>query len=205
MTEETQLSSLTFDFFLWFILGLFFFIGIYFLFIIILQNNLLSNKGKSPFSGLPLRKGGELSFFAEKKLHEFYMSLPRHFNQTPKLDKSTICTSTGRIFPNSISKFGATSNPKDIFLNYPKGDYILWQELSDPLKKTIIENHDSIKGFQINQLPKYTKEQPLNHKFAHIKPGPLFVDLKTKALLGWKEIPETNLETLVYQPPTKAN
>ena len=36
------------------------------------------------------------------------------------------------------------------------------------------------------------------------RPGPLYVDIETKVLLGWKVVPGTDLEVLIVQKPKLA-
>ncbi len=139
---------------------------------------------KSPFSGLHLAKGEEILYSSAEKISLFFSELPETENASIDMSKASFCKKTGRIFPNTINSFDQI----DVSLNYLKAYYSSkltpWFRLSEEDKDAILRAHDSLDGFQMGK---------------GIKPGPLFVDKKNKTLVGWKQVPGTEMEVLVTQ------
>jgi hypothetical protein len=61
--------------------------------------------------------------------------------------------------------------------------------------------HESLEGFQTEFSSSQPKPQNVEAKYAFAKPGPLYVDVETKVLLGWKCVPDTDFEVMIVQKP----
>lgn len=62
--------------------------------------------------------------------------------------------------------------------------------------------HDSLDGFQFTYSSKNPGPRQIEGRYALSSPGPLYVDLETYTLLGWKNVPGTDLEVLIVQKPS---
>ncbi|QLH35517.1 MAG: hypothetical protein HWD61_04665 [Parachlamydiaceae bacterium] len=83
---------------------------------------------------------------------------------------------------------------------YP-GKYVSWGSLSDEQKEIIRLSHHSLEGFQTEYSSSIPAPSQIEPMYANAVPGPLYVDLDTQILLGWKQVPLTDLEVLVVQNP----
>jgi hypothetical protein len=83
---------------------------------------------------------------------------------------------------------------------YP-GKYVSWGSLTEDQKKEVREQHVSLEGFQTEFSCPEPMPRAIEPKYAFIKPGPLYVDIDHKVLLGWKEVPGTEMEVLIVQKP----
>lgn len=117
------------------------------------------------------------------------------------LDKAALCRETGRLFPNAVTWYG-TIKVDWTFLNkrYP-GHYISWGSLSDYQQEIIRSAHETVEGFQTEYSSRRTAPSQVEPFYAMTVPGPLYVDLDTKVLLGWKCVPLTDLEVMIVQKP----
>lgn len=159
--------------------------------------------GISPYTGLPMRRLTDLSYYsAEKVLHYLY-DYHQYDNRIFKLKKSAFCRETGRIFQDCVTWYNVVKIDRD-FLNkrYP-GHYVSWGSLSSEQQKAVREMHDSLSGFQTDYSSPTASPALIEPAFAFAKPGPLYVDIETKVLLGWKIVPDTELEVLIVQKPIK--
>lgn len=116
-------------------------------------------------------------------------------------DKAALCRETGRIFPNSVTWYGTIKVDWTFLQKRYPGNYVSWGSLSDYQKEIVRSSHHTLEGFQTE----YSSPQPAPSKiesfYAMTIPGPLYVDLDTNVLLGWKSVPLTDLEVLVVQKP----
>ncbi|MGK5595421.1 MAG: hypothetical protein ACSNEK_08705 [Parachlamydiaceae bacterium] len=157
----------------------------------------------SPYSGLPLRKARDLTFALKNDILRYLYQLHDYDNRMFDIDKAALCRETGRLFPNAL-----TWNDKIkvdwsfIKKRYP-GNFISWGSLSEDAKKEIRQAHNSLDGFQTEYSSPQPAPRMVDFETALKKPGPLYVDLETKILLGWKVVPNTEFEVLIVQKPRK--
>ncbi|HEV8052714.1 MAG TPA: hypothetical protein VGP47_09475, partial [Parachlamydiaceae bacterium] len=79
--------------------------------------------------------------------------------------------------------------------------YVSWGSLTAEQQGIIRNGHDSLEGFQTDFSSPNPLPRAVEAKYALSKPGPLYVDINTKVLLGWKCVPDTDLEVLIVQKP----
>lgn len=162
-------------------------------------------KGKSasisPYSGMPLRRADDLSYDSKVKVLRFLYNLSEYDNRIFEFRTSSFCRETGRIFPKSVTFFD-TIHVDWTFLQkrYP-GNWVSWGSLSELQQEHIREAHHSLAGFQTHWSSPTPSPRAIEKEYAMEKPGPLYVDLDTKILLGWKEVPDSSLEILIVQKP----
>lgn len=157
----------------------------------------------SPYTGVPLRRTTEISYFSAEQILGFLYDMQQYDNRIFKINKAAFCRETGRIFQDCVNWFDVI-NVDWNFLNkrYP-GNYVSWGSLTTELRDLIRDSHDSMEGFQTEESSPTASPRMIEAEYAYTKPGPLYVDPVTKVLLGWKVVPGTEFEVLVVQKPVK--
>lgn len=157
----------------------------------------------SPYSGMPLWRAHLLPFATKSKVAHYLEDYHQYDNRPFLFKKAAYCRETGRIFPDCI-----TWNKKIVldwsFLQkkYP-GNWISWGSLSDSLKEKVRNKHENLDGFQTLKSSAKPSPRQVEPHFAYTKPGPLYVDIDTGYLLGWKEVPNSQMEVLILQKPIR--
>lgn len=159
--------------------------------------------GASPYTGTPLRYASDLSFFVKEQVAHYLLNLHQYDNRGFKFNRASFCRETGRIFPNSVNFLGVI-HVDWTFLNkhYP-GHYVSWGSLNKDQQQAVRDSHDSLEGFQTEYSSPAPAPRAIAPEYVYTKPGPLYVDIGTRILLGWKEIPETGVEVLIVQKPVR--
>lgn len=159
--------------------------------------------GLSPYTGLPLSRGADLSYSAKEKVYRMLYEMHEYDNRLFDLQKAAVCRETGRIFFNAVDWLDNASVDWT-FLNkrYP-GSYVSWGSLSEQQKELVRSKHKSLEGFQTGKSSPLASPRMIEEEYVYEQPGPLYVDFETKVLLGWKEVAGTNLEILIVQKPIK--
>ncbi|MBA3602653.1 MAG: hypothetical protein H0W50_03215 [Parachlamydiaceae bacterium] len=156
----------------------------------------------SPYSGMPLRRGSDLSYFYSESVLRYLYQMRDPNNPMFDLRKAAMCRETGRIFPNGINWFDVINVDWDFLKKRRPGNYVSWGSLSVDQKEHLTKIHHDLSGYQTE----FSSENPLPRavepKYAMKKPGPLYVDINNYVLLGWKIVPETELEVLIVKHPT---
>lgn len=157
----------------------------------------------SPYTGVPLRRTSEISYYSAEKILKYLYDLHQYDNRVFKLSKAAFCRETGRIFQDCVTWFDLI-NVDWTFLQkrYP-GNYVSWGSLSKELKDIIRESHSSLEGYQTVESSGTPSPRMIEPEYCYTKPGPLYVDPVTKVLLGWKIVPGTEFECLIVQKPIK--
>lgn len=155
----------------------------------------------SPYTKTPLRLGSTIPYQTAEKVLRYLFYMHQYDNRMFDVRKAAFCRETGRLFPNAVSYFDT------IFVNWSflekrfPGSYVSWGSLSPTQKEMIRSNHYSLEGYQTEYSSLNPSPRGVEAAFAYAKPGPLYVDLETKVLLGWKLVPDTDLEVLIVQKP----
>lgn len=160
-------------------------------------------QGVSPYTGLPLRRATSLSFFAAEKVLRYLYDYQQFDNRIFKLSRAAFCRETGRIFTNCISWLDTVYVDWNFLQKRYPGHYVSWGSLNADQKKAIRDSHDSLDGFQTEESSPTPAPRAIEPEYAYTKPGPLYVDLQTRVLLGWKVVPDTDLEVLIVQKPIR--
>jgi len=155
----------------------------------------------SPYSSMPLRRASDLSYYSTEKVLRYLYELHEYDNQMFDLRKAALCRETGRIFPNAITWFDTISVDWDFLQKRYPGRYVSWGSLTPDQRHDITERHESLEGFQTEFASKEPMPKAVEPQIAFLKPGPLYVDIDTDTLLGWKLVPGTELEVLIVQRP----
>lgn len=155
----------------------------------------------SPYTGTPLRRGETLTFYSKEQILRFIYEHHSYDNRMYSLNKSSFCRDTGRIFSNSITWYDTIKVDWSFLQKRRPGNYVSWGSLTEEQQNTLIKLHGSLKGFQVNFSSKRPSPRDVEPEFALAKPGPLYVDVNTNTLMGWKSVPGTDFEVLIVQKP----
>ncbi len=156
-----------------------------------------------PYGKLPLRRSIELPYATIGKTYLFLTGLHQYDNRMFNIHRAMTCRATGRIFPNSMDLFGRVKLDWTFLQNRYPGAYVSWGSLNDAQMADIKRAHHSLEGFQTEFSCPNPSPRAITEEYALASPGPLYVDLETKVLLGWKRVPGTEIEVLVVQHPRK--
>lgn len=157
----------------------------------------------SLYGDLPLRGATELPYESIGRVYLYLMSIHQYDNRMFNINRAAVCRTTGRIFPNAVDLFGRIKLDWTFLQEHYQGDYISWGSLSEAQQNEIKRAHHSLEGFQTEFSSPDPSPRAITPEYALEHPGPLYVDLQTKVLLGWKRVPGTELEVLIVQKPRK--
>jgi len=155
----------------------------------------------SPYTKKPLRLGSQIPYQTAEKVLRYLFFMRQYDNRMFDVRKAAFCRETGRLFPNAVSYFDTIHVDWTFLEKHYPGSYVSWGSLSDEQKEMIKHSHHSLEGYQTEFSSRKSAPSQIEREFALAIPGPLYVDLQTRVLLGWKSIPDVDLEVLVVQKP----
>lgn len=161
------------------------------------------NQAVSPYTGIPLRRTTEISYYSAERILRYLYDLRQYDNRIFKLDRAAFCRDTGRIFQDSITWFDTIKIDWTFLQKRYPGQWISWGSLSKEQQDAIREVHGSLDRFQTEESSPLPAPRAIEPEYAYTKPGPLYVDLEAKILLGWQVVPGTDFEVLIVQKPIK--
>ena len=164
------------------------------------------NASLSPYTGKPMWAGEFVPRSTiEKVMHFLYYDNHSYDNRIFSMGRAVICRETGRIFQNAYNCWGRPTVTWSFLQQRCKGTWVSWGSLTPELQSQITQLHgEKMKGFQTTRSSPTPSPRGIEEEYVYTKPGPLYVDLQSKILLGWKLVPETNLEVLIVQRPPAA-
>lgn len=157
----------------------------------------------SPYSKLPLRLASDLPYYTCEKVLRYLYDMHEYDNRIFSIRKAAFCRETGRIFPFAINWHNQIDVDWTFLQKRHPGKYVSWGSLSQEQQEIIRSAHDSLNKFQTDFSSPHPQPKAIEAKYALAKPGPLYVDLETKVLLGWQCVPDTDMEVLVVQKPIR--
>lgn len=157
-----------------------------------------------PYTGNKLRLGEYVPLSSAIKIMRFlYYTIHNFENRVFPMKRSMVCRDTGRIFQDCIRWWGTAHVDWDFIQKRYPGTYVSWGSLSSDLQREFKESHPSLEGFQTEFSSANINPKDVEERFVYMKPGPLYCDIQTKVLIGWKCVPETQYEVLIVQKPLK--
>lgn len=157
----------------------------------------------SPYTGVPLRRMTEVSYYSAERILRYLYNLHQYDNRIFKLSRAAFCRETGRIFQDCVTLFDTIQIDWNFLRKRYPGNWISWGSLTKEQQEAIREAHISLDSFQTLESSPNPAPRAIEPDYAYTKPGPLYVDLETKILLGWQVVPGTAFEVLVVQKPIK--
>ena len=164
------------------------------------------NQGRSlcPYTKKPMWRGEDVPLSSVEKIMAFlYYKNHSYDNRVFLMKNAMICRDTGKIFQDVVSFWGFSKVDWTFIQKRHPGVYASWGSLSLQQQREIQEAHDSLEGFQLEQSSSQILPKDHEKIYAYLKPGPLYVDINTKILIGWKCVPDTIFEVLIVQHPKK--
>lgn len=155
----------------------------------------------SPYTGIPLRRASELPYYAKERIARFMTSFHQYDNRLHSFNRAAFCRETGRIFFNCVTWVDTVNLGWDFLQKRYPGQYVSWGSLNDLQKEAIRKAHESLENFQTVYSCPHPAPRAIDSEYILTKPGPLYVDLQTRVLLGWQIVPGTELEVLIVQQP----
>ncbi len=159
--------------------------------------------GISPYSGLPLRRGSDLSYAAKEKIYRMLYDRHEYDNRIFDINRAAVCRETGRIFPDAVNWFDNINVDWSFLKRRYPGLYVSWGSLTLDQQDSIRACHATLEGYQTIKSCPHVIPKMIEPEYAFASPGPLYVDFEKKVLLGWQVVPDTNLEVLIVQKPIK--
>lgn len=136
-----------------------------------------------------------------RQVEEFLKGLPQPENGPFDINYAAICRDTKRIFPNAVTRGEVIRLNWDFLDKRYRGNWVSWGSLSEMQQGMIKLHHRSVEGFQLEKSCPNRKPEDIESWYAILRPGPLYVDVATKILLGWQRVPGTDFEVLVVKKP----
>lgn len=157
----------------------------------------------SPYTGMPLQRAELLPYETRNKVARYLDAYHQYDNRPFRFKKAAYCRETGRLFPDCVNWIGQIEMDWSFLQKRHPGNWISWGSLSDELKVKIRNRHEDLAGFQSTRSSIRPSPRQVEPTFSYLKPGPLYVDIDTGILLGWKEVPNTEMEVLIVQKPIR--
>ncbi len=162
------------------------------------------SKAISPYTGLPLRRASELPYYSAERVLRFMSEIRQYDNPVFSLNRAAFCRETGRLFPDCMTLWDSINVDWNFLRKRYPGLYVSWGSLGKEQQEEIRRAHEGmLEGFQTAFSSPIPSPRGIEPEYAYTRPGPLYVDLETKVLLGWKQVPETFLEVLIVQKPVR--
>lgn len=159
------------------------------------------HRALSVYTKNPVRPVTDLPYQTLAKVEAFFEKTEGYENQMFHLFKAVYCRDTGRIFPDAISWLGRVKLNWGFLSKKYHGYYVSWGSLQEDQQREIKEAHLTLEGFQTKKSCPNPNPKDILPEYIYSKPGPLYVDLSTKVLVGWKSVPNSDLEVLIVQKP----
>lgn len=155
----------------------------------------------SPYTQTPLRRLDSLHFITLAKVMQYLVTMEDFDNRVFKIKRASYCRETGRIFPDSVNWIGKIHVDWTFLQQRMPGTWVSWGSLPHDRRQELMDKHGSLQGFQTEFSSEHPRPQDFEPEYNEIKPGPLYVNLENDWVMGWKVIPDTELETLVVKKP----
>lgn len=156
-----------------------------------------------PYTNYPLRKAFDIHYLTKGKVLRYLFDMHDYYNRMFDFNQAAIERLTGRIFPNALNWYGAIRVKWDFLQKRYPGEFVSWGSLTEEQQLFIIDKHSSLEGFQTEFSSSRSSPRAIEPEYTYKKPGPLYVDVDTSVLLGWKCVPGTDLEVLIVQKPVE--
>lgn len=154
-----------------------------------------------PYTGKPLRHCSDLSYFVKEQVLRYLFFLRQYDNRIFDLERAAFCRTTGRIFPDARTWYGVLRVDWNFLKKRYPGEWVSWGSLTEAQQEAVREAHHKLEGYQMEYSCPEASPKQVTPEYALAIPGPLYVDLETKNLLGWKAVPDTEFEVLILTKP----
>jgi hypothetical protein len=156
---------------------------------------------RSPYAKCPMRLGVDIAKTIARMVNVFLAEYPPEDNPQINFEMAAYCSETGRIFSNCVTSSEKIRLSWEFLSARTSGTFISWGAISKEEQGVIKLLHDSLEGFQLEKSSARIRPQDVEEEYARLSPGPLYVDRRTRILMGWKKVPGTRFEVLIVQRP----
>jgi hypothetical protein len=156
---------------------------------------------RCPYTNAPMLLGIDIAKTIAKMVNVFLAEHPSEDNPPINFEMAAYCSETGRIFPNCVTSSEKIRLSWDFISARASGTFVSWGSISEEERGVVRLLHDSLEGFQTEKSSMRLKPQDVEEEYARLSPGPLYIDRRTRILMGWKRVPGTRFEVLIVQRP----
>lgn len=153
----------------------------------------------SPYGRLPMGRASSLPIDSTIKILKYLYYRKDFENRIFEWKRAAVCRETGRVFPDCVTWYGMIRLDWTFLQKRHPGHYVSWGSLTEDQQLSVRDAHDSLDGFQTIISSPEPSPRAITREYALAVPGPLYVDIDTMTLLGWKQVPDTEFEVLVVQ------
>jgi hypothetical protein len=154
-----------------------------------------------PYSRTPLRRCTELPYQTKINMLRFLFNHHQYDNRIFALKRAIFSRDTGRVFQDAVTWCDLIKVDWTFLRQRYPGSYVSWGSLTSDQQEKVRSRHDTLEGFQTELSSPMPQPSAVEPTYVYAKPGPLYVDLDSCTLLGWKCVPDTELEVLIVQKP----
>lgn len=158
---------------------------------------------KCPYTGLPLQPAFAIPLPTKQKIYAYLRDFGGFDNRPFRFAKAAFDRESGRIFQDCVDWKGKMELDWTFLLKKYQGQWISWGSLSEEMKRKVKERHSTIDGFQTERSSPEPSPTKVESMYVYTKPGPLYVDINSMVLMGWKLVPDTSVEVLIVQQPDR--
>ncbi len=155
----------------------------------------------SPYTGKKLRRAESLPFKTMYTVRKYMDDNEDSINRPFSFRTAAFCRETGRIFEKAVRWNGVIRVNWDFLKKKYPGEYVSWGSLTKEEQKKLIKQYGDLNGFQTEASSKKRKPKDVEEEYIYLKPGPLYVNKSYNLVVGWKCIPDTDIEVLIVQRP----
>jgi len=156
---------------------------------------------RCPYCKRSLRLGTDVARSLAAIVNAFIFEESQLENPPIDFASASYCSLTGRIYPNTVDEKERITLSWDFLRRRWSGTFISWGALSEEERGVVRLLHGSLEGFQTESSSHQPSPELVEVEFSELAPGPLYIDRKTKVVMGWKKVPGTYFEVLVVQQP----
>lgn len=154
-----------------------------------------------PYCSSVLQFGSDVANSIQAHVNGYMETFSEEDNPQIDFSKAAICPTTGRIFTNCVLRGKVVSLDWSFLEKRSPGTYVSWGALPEDEKGIMGLVHLTLDGYQTKQSSTNIRPEKCEKEISLLSPGPLYVDRKTKILLGWVKVPGTDFEVLLVRRP----
>lgn len=154
-----------------------------------------------PYCSSVMQFGTDVALSIQSHVNGYMATFSSDDNPEIDFSKAAICPTTGRIFTNCLVRGKAVSLDWLFLEKRSPGTYVSWGALPEDEKGIMRLVHLTLDGYQTETSSTTIRPDRCEKEISMLSPGPLYVDRKTKILLGWIKVPGTDFEVLIMRRP----
>ena len=174
---------------------------ILFLFLFLGRRREVKRGSACPYCGSVMQFGADIATSIQVHVNGFLENFSSEDNPQIDFSKAAICPTTGRIFTDCVFDGKIVSLDWNFITKRSPGVYVSWGALPEDEKGIVRLVHATLDGYQTETSSMNIRPDRCEKDISTLSPGPLYVDRKTKVLIGWVKVPGTDFEVLILRHP----